>query len=139
MRKKLSYYAFTLVALILLFQLLAFQFYWYYTVWWSDMAMHTAGGIFLALLIGIIAARHIQQQETRRAFQTILLWVLIIGVGWEIFEYIVQILFKPVPFANIPDSLSDIMCDILGGVIGAIFVVIQKRRYNSIHESKQEA
>jgi hypothetical protein len=65
---------------------------------------------------------------------TVLLFVLIVGIGWEFFEYGVQNLIKGSPqLANIPDSIKDVLMDIIGGKIASFFVLRVIKRYNRTH------
>lgn len=97
--------------------------------------MHTLGGLFLAMFGATIFSEKIKQNSQTYTFLLLSSIVFFIGFGWELFEYIVQFTIKgSVQLANIPDSVSDMVCDVIGGVLGFFFVLIQKRRYNGIHE-----
>lgn len=103
------------------------------------MVMHTLGGMFLAVIFALLFKKSFLAYS-HTAFTTgVLVWVLIVGIGWELFEYIVQHVIKPVTFATVNDSISDLFCDIFGGMIGAYFVIRTKKRYNSTHEHIQNA
>lgn len=131
MKHSLSKKACLLVISILILHLLAYQFYWYASMWWFDMLMHTLGGVFLGLIGGVLLSRYISSAHTATIFGTILLFVFIVGFGWEVFEYVVQALIKTTSIANIPDSISDLLCDLSGGVISIYFVLRAKKRYNT--------
>lgn len=139
MKKTLIRNALSIVTALFLFNLLAYQFYWYVSISWYDMAMHFAGGVFLALLIGAHFHKRFRTLETKEIIVTTLLGVFIIGLGWEYFEYVVQIMLRPVPFADISDSISDVICDMTGGIVGTYFVLRAKKRYNREHDTKQNA
>lgn len=139
MRKKLSQYALLVVVLVFFANLLAYKFYWYNSIWWYDMFMHTMGGIFLAVLAGIAFVKTYEGQIRQEIIVSTLLFVLTVGLGWELFEYAVQILLKPEPFVNISDSVSDLICDMTGGIIGTYFVLKAKKRYNTTHGKIENA
>jgi uncharacterized membrane protein YoaK (UPF0700 family) len=139
MRQKLIKTALLLVIAIFVFNVMAYAFYWYASVWWYDMAMHTAGGLFLALLAGAVFERHILSHDKWRSIVLILLTVFIIGLSWEYFEYVVQFFIKSVSLAAVTDSVSDLICDMVGGIIGAIFVLHEKKRYNRGHGTIKNA
>lgn len=139
MHKKLSQYAVVLIFFVFIANLAAYKFYWYSSIWWYDMLMHTLGGVFLALLAGVMARKAMQREHRGETIVSILIFVLVLSVGWEIFEYIVQVLIKPEPFVNIPDTISDLVCDMVGGTIGVFFVLRAKKRYNSTHEPIKNA
>ena len=113
----------------------ATMFYWYVSIPWYDMMMHTLGGVFLAVFAGAFFARHIATLSRYETLVTLLLVVLIVGLGWEFFEYFVQYIIKgSAQLASVPDSVSDIVCDLVGGILGVFFVLNQKKRYNEANE-----
>ncbi len=68
---------------------------------------------------------------------TILLFVLILGFGWEVFEYVVQSVIKGTQLANFSDSIKDMFMDLLGGVIASYFVLRRLKRYNKAHVQQE--
>lgn len=108
----------------------AVTFYWYVSILWFDMLMHTIGGVFVALLGAAVLWRHIKDLRGWDVFITLALFVFIIGLAWEYYEYVVQFFIKSVHLADISDSISDLICDMCGGMLGAIFVIVLQKRYN---------
>lgn len=94
------------------------------------MMMHTGGGIFLALAVGALTIKETKPLGWWDTVVLILLAVFVIGLLWEYYEYFIQWLLKPIPFADFDDSISDLLCDMFGGGIGSIFVLRAKRKYN---------
>lgn len=103
---------------------------WYQMIPLFDKGMHIAGGAFVALACTGI---YRQWKPLRAPLNTlqILGIVLLIGLAWEGYEYVVQAL-TGAQLATIPDSGLDLIADMAGGVIGAIFVRQQKKRYNTL-------
>lgn len=130
--------AFASIAGIVLFvtNALAVTFYWYVSMPWFDMLMHNIGGVFVGLTAGAIFLKQIKNLKNKEILITILLFVFIVGLAWEYYEYIVQIYIKSVHLADLPDSISDLMCDMTGGIIGTYFVILTKRRYNNKNVTK---
>lgn len=96
--------------------------------------MHIMGGIFLGISIGALSFKKLLPLSRSEALVTILLFVLIVGIGWELFEYFVQSLIKGSPqLANIPDSAKDMIMDLLGGAVASTFVLRRLKRYNKAH------
>ncbi len=82
---------------------LASENFWYWRYWWLDLVMHFGGGAFIggvALMAGL-----------PRPWLTALGAALIVGVGWEVFEFIIKIGFVPGLWS---DSLMDLGMDLLG-------------------------
>ncbi|MFZ4499997.1 MAG: hypothetical protein ACOYMZ_00680 [Minisyncoccia bacterium] len=110
----------------------ASAFYWYVSIPWYDMMMHTLGGVFLAVFTAAFFYRHIMELNRYETVVTLLLAVLVVGGAWEYFEYVVQYVVKgSMTLATFPDSVSDIVLDMVGGAIGTYFVLQQKKRYNA--------
>ena len=131
LQKRFAVTSLLLIAVMLALHTAATMFYWYVSIPWYDMMMHTLGGIFLGVFTAAIFTRHIKEMNRFEIIVTILLMVLIIGLGWEYFEYAVQYFIKgSARLADVADSVSDICCDMIGGVVGALFVLKSKTRYN---------
>lgn len=113
---------------ILLSNALANKLYLYVSIPWFDMVMHGLGGVFIAVTVGALLINN--SYRPREQLVMILLAVFIIGLGWEYYEYLVQFFVKAVDLAKIPDSISDLICDMIGGTLGATFVILLQKRYN---------
>ncbi|HWC57429.1 MAG TPA: hypothetical protein VG621_00540 [Candidatus Paceibacterota bacterium] len=109
---------------------LATEFYWYTSVFGFDKAMHTLGGITVALLGGAWFLKRSEGLSPFQTFVTLTLCTFVVGLAWEYYEYLVQFFIKGVHLADIPDSIGDLIFDIIGGAIGSFLVILIKRRYN---------
>ena len=109
---------------------LASTFYWYVSIPWFDMPMHTIGGMFVAVLGGAFLRKQLRGRSAYEVFILIVLFVFVIGLAWEYYEYIVQFYIKNVHLADTVDSISDLICDMLGGILGAGFVILLNTKYN---------
>lgn len=87
------------------------------------MPMHAIGGFWSGLfVIWLFAYRDLSNESPAKLILKILFGVLLIGIGWEIFEfsannYIAANLF----LANPLDSISDIFFDLSGGLVAILF------------------
>ncbi len=107
-----------LISIIFFLNFLAGKFYWYYTIWFFDMLMHFLGGLWLALLFFVIFPKALPTLST---IIKILVWVLVVGILWEIFE-IIFVNYVAQNSFNTTDTLSDICCDLAGGLTGILYV-----------------
>lgn len=105
-------------------------FYWYVSIWWFDMLMHVIGGIFVGLIGSAFLHKHLEGLSGKEVFVSLALFVFIIGLGWEYYEYILQFYIKSVQLADVADSISDLICDMVGGIIATLFVILLRKRYN---------
>jgi hypothetical protein len=106
-----------------MFHFLAIHFHFYWTVWWYDIGMHVFGG-FIAALIFLFLFQ--AQYQSRLSLLIISISAaLIVGIAWEIFEYITGVTFTT-EAAYIPDTVTDLFDDLAGGLI-AYMTVYPKR------------
>ncbi len=116
-RNKLLKRVVVLVFFIFFINYLATAFYWYTSVWWFDMPMHFLGGFWIGLVcIWFFSSKEISLPVLAK----IILLVLIIGVGWELFEILVNSFLAKNSF-NILDTLSDIFFDLAGGTAALLY------------------
>lgn len=120
-RKKLFNTLALIIVVIFLANAIANKFYWYSSVWYFDIIMHFFGGFWL----GILALYFFRPQAlSLRFILRALALVLLVGVGWEIFEAFMDKTVSQNPL-NILDTTSDIFFDAAGGAI-AVFYYMRK-------------
>ena len=118
-RKKLPITVLALVFFILIVNYAAMKFHWYYSVPWFDMLMHFLGGLWLGLAF-------IWLYPAGTSYLKIIAGVLLVGVFWEIFELVIHQYFLRESF-DLPDTLSDLFFDMLGGGVAVFYLINQKR------------
>ena len=112
--KRLTY----LILFIFSAHFLANKFYWYVSIWWFDMPMHFFGGFWIGL-----AALYFfgyKKEDSINFILKILLSVLIVGIGWEVYEILVNTLMAENLF-NYLDTISDISFDLSGGLFAILY------------------
>lgn len=120
MDRKKSFIRLALVVFfIFLLNFIGSKLHWYYSVWYYDIVMHTLGGLWIALVIFWLYPVKIKNEFTKHIF-FVLLGVLMIGILWEFFEIFVNETIAKNPF-NFFDTISDIFCDLTGGVLVLIY------------------
>ena len=106
--------------------------HWYWTMKWFDTPMHIAGGAWLAgfgvwwqyFRRGVVAPGFLQ------LLGVCLVYALSIGLLWEAYEAVVS--FFTVGHMNeIPDTLGDLLFDIIGGTTVAILVWARTNKNNN--------
>lgn len=113
---------FTLIVSIAVVNFLAEIYSWYWRMRWFDMPMHFAGGVWLATT-GLWLYYERKGKKLPR-FSKILAISLAAAVGvgllWEVFEALLSL--KLLGHINaMPDTLSDLLFDTLGGLTAAIW------------------
>lgn len=124
--KRLVVKALWLVVVIFLVNLAAMKFFWYSSIWWFDMPMHFAGGVFLGLVaLASYARAKGMENPAMKAFIVVLMATLVFGVGWEIFEFGIDtfITFSP---HNLLDTVSDICFDLAGAFTGLAYARVKQ-------------
>ncbi len=103
---------------IVVINTIASYLHWYYFVWWFDMPMHFLGGVFTALICITFGFRffrcHYEGNRTR-AILYIIGSVILVGILWELYELIVQIVSGAILVTGL-DSISDLFFDLSGGM-----------------------
>jgi hypothetical protein len=133
MRTSLIKKALFLIIVIFVLNKVANMFFWYTSIVWFDMLMHFLGGVFVALAVGSVLTGYLKNAENKKVFWIILTSVLVVGLGWEVFEFSVQEIVKVTGLADVPDSLSDLFFDAIGAAVGTLFVIQAKNKYTVTH------
>ncbi|MFH1200916.1 MAG: hypothetical protein V1484_01120 [bacterium] len=116
--KTLAYFTF----LLFVASYLALKFYWYYSIWWSDMPMHFLGGFCVGLfLIWLLSYKNSSLEINLKLICRIFLGVLIIGILWELYEILFYNILAQNPF-NILDITHDIFFDLSGGLCAILYL-----------------
>ena len=106
-----------MVAILLVFHLIALAFYFYWTLWWFDIMMHFLGGIIGGFItIWFLFDSDIFYTHVPSGKETALLAfavVLMVAVLWEVFEY------KAGLTGSEPRYISDVFSDLAFGTLGA--------------------
>lgn len=115
-----------LVALILAIALvngLASAYYWYWKMRWFDMPMHFTGGVWIAG-VAVWWMYYRLGERVNKLLPTIAVCIVSafgVGLVWEVFEAIVSLMTVG-DINAIPDTLSDLLFDVLGGVTVAFLM-----------------
>lgn len=86
------------------------------------MPMHFLGGVGTLLLLTYIFYTFIKVPVSLKLLSLLALGALLIGIGWEIFEYIMYTVFANQTFV-LSDTLSDIFFDIIGAFVGILYII----------------
>lgn len=114
-------------------------FYEWYTSlwWWIDVVLHTAGGAWIALVFFYTDQRYVLQFHRLPPFFTLVLaagFVMLMGVGWEWFEYGFDYFFAREHMAwraqlGLPDTMGDLFADFAGGVLMSTYFILKNSFY----------
>jgi len=118
--------AFAFLVVISALQFAALQFSLYYFYPWYDIMMHFLGGIFVALILLwlFFYSEYIERFEVskRNIILIALLGTLVVGIGWEVFEYSIG----NVPEENyMLDTSIDLFMDLIGASLVLLFLYIK--------------
>ncbi len=117
--KKLLTRLVLLIFFIFILNYLAMRFYWYSSIWYFDMPMHFLGGVWLGL--SAIYLFPLKDYSLKSIFKIFFI-VLLVGVGWELFEILVNKFTIQDPFNSL-DTLSDICFDLAGGLFAILYFI----------------
>ncbi len=112
-----------LLALVYFLNYLAEVFYLHWTTWWYDVMLHHLGGACAgtAFLYFYFDFLKLSRFEKVKAVGYTFMFVLFIGVAWEIYE----LLHHDTSLSNgiyyYRDTISDLIADSVGGFFAAYF------------------
>lgn len=112
MRKHLLLIGLSLTLLFWLLNFIALTFYLYWTTGWYDYMMHFLGGLTVGVLV--IWTFNIKNKSPL-SFLVVFISVLVVGGGWEVFEYVNDITFSTEGYTL--DTIHDLIMDSLGAVV----------------------
>jgi hypothetical protein len=108
--------SFILFAILIILYLVILREKLFFFYPWSDMPMHFLGGLVVGsvtyFLMLLIASARDKKFSRTQYVGGILVSVFTVGILWEIYEFIFGLTFT---ISYWPDTLSDIVMDILGG------------------------
>lgn len=110
-KRKLAKRLIFLIFLILFLNFFANKLYWYSSIWYFDMIMHFLGGFWVGLLYIYL---FLPVDFSKNTVFKLLLFTLIVGILWELFEMLVNEVISSNPF-DFLDTTSDIFFDLAGG------------------------
>ncbi len=119
-RKQILSLLATSLIFICIVNLLSIKGLFYYLFWWFDMPMHFLGGATVLLLLAYLFYNRILALP-KIPIILLLTGVLIVGIGWEIFEALLDI-FVSHNSQIYFDSSSDLFFDMAGAIVGLLYI-----------------
>ncbi len=123
LQKTLLKQFFILLITIGILYFLAEIFYFHWTIWWYDVALHFFSGSSVAMAFMVLWFFIFPNSQRSKKELTILSFfaVLLIGTLWEIFElYIGYTSFSDGIYYT-RDTISDYIADLSGGLVGTLY------------------
>lgn len=130
MKHKFLFVTFLAVILVGVLHFVASAFYYYWTIIWFDNLMHFLGGLTIGLLsLWIYFSIYKDSNLTRKQIiARSLLFVIVVGVGWEVFEYVNDIAQSAESYSR--DTAQDLVADIIGAILAGDLVSRKKLYLN---------
>ena len=94
-------------------------YFFYWTYWWYDILVHGLGGVAVGSLFASIYHAHGALVLPRFVF--IIGATLLIGLLWEVFEYIIKSHQYEVWDPYFLDTIMDLGMDTAGGMLAFVF------------------
>lgn len=127
MRKSylLPFFSLGLIVVLGTLHFTAEAFYLYWTIWWFDNMVHLlagfAGGFIIVWFLSDFISFHLKKNSNLNSVLIIIGSVLVVGIVWEIFEYINNI--TPYAEGYIFDTTLDLFFDLLGATLASVIGV----------------
>jgi hypothetical protein len=120
MRKTLPPFIALVVVLLAVLHYAAVVFYLYWVYWWFDIMMHFLGGISIGLFLYWFFYRSAIVSPPRMSFWAFIVGgTILIGVAWEIFEYVMHFTYTSRE-SYVLDTSLDLLMDVLGACAAGI-------------------
>jgi hypothetical protein len=94
---------------------------------WLDIPMHFLGGFFAALFVVAFFGAGIEKMTFIQKMVFITGAAMIVGVGWEWFEWVIDTFIKTNFMGNRNDTLFDLVMDLAGGLVVAAAAIIKPK------------
>lgn len=112
---------FALVALLGVLQQLAFAYFLYWRFPWYDILMHFLGGVVVgAVYLWVVRYELPAFFKKYETFLYVFAFSLLVGVVWEVFEYLVGIDREFTYSVRQVDTVIDLIMDVSGGTLSYI-------------------
>jgi len=128
-QRKLLFLSFVLILGLGILHSIASQYYFYWIYWWFDNVVHFLGGLSIGLFVlwvmSFLNFFSKRQRSFARVIIIVLILIFVIGVGWEIFEYMNGLTQSTENYSL--DIAHDLLADVFGAFCaGLIFLEIDK-------------
>jgi hypothetical protein len=121
-QQKLLYISLILLTGIAVAQFAAMTYVLYFMLWWFDIVMHFFGGAWVAVsALSILYYIRNGAVEMRTRLVVAFCSVIIVGVGWEFFEYWAKVMDVP-RTVYAADTALDIVMDVFGAAVTMIVI-----------------
>lgn len=122
--------AFFVLFLTGLLHFIGAQYFLYWHFWWFDILLHFLGGVWVAAtcfwLYYFSGLVKVQVISPRYFFLVPFVGALIVGVAWEVFEYLTGLTFVIPGIDYKVDTICDIGMDVIGGMVVYLYYRLTK-------------
>ncbi len=124
-----------LIVLIAVLHVTAMNYNLYFFLWWFDLVMHFLGGLwcsfFTLFYISSFEMKRSINWPRARVYLAAVFATLLVGVAWEIYEYVFGFTFTTKSSYQL-DTALDLVMDTTGAVVAAASVMIYRLRQQKI-------
>lgn len=123
-RQRLLFTLFLVTTLVAVLHSLALTFFFYWQLWWFDILMHFLGGMVVGLLsiaVCVVVQGDREPVFTRKTLLgAVFLGVVVVGIGWELFELRFGI-YEATNYRA--DTSLDLVMDVIGAFVVYAYIV----------------
>ncbi len=133
-KRQLFIFSFVLISLVAGLNKMALNFFLYWRFWWFDIMMHFLGGLWIGSIVlwFYYFSGYIKNpiKTKKYIFWISVISVVIVGLGWEVFEFLIDANLREGYFG---DTILDLIMDIIGAIV-AYWIIIKTSRKEKIEE-----
>jgi hypothetical protein len=120
-----------LIMVIAVLHVAAMNYNLYFYLWWFDIVMHFLGGLwcgyFTLYYVSWYETKHAITWTRSRTWVAAVLATLLVGIGWEVYEYVFGFTFTLKSSYRL-DTILDLVMDTSGAIVAAGSVMIYRSR-----------
>lgn len=124
MKKTLLFELIFVTFLVAFLYIIGLEFLLYWVTDWYDIVMHFLGGLWIALFATyLFFVLRVVEIPTHNRVVIVLVTlgsVLIVGLGWELWELFSGLTFV---FKDLGDTILDLIMDMIGGTAGLAYSI----------------
>ncbi|MCC7004314.1 hypothetical protein IT397_00110 [Candidatus Nomurabacteria bacterium] len=109
--------------LVAVFHIIGINFNIYYILSWYDIFMHIFGGLTISFIFCFFYLNYYKKEpvDDEKIFILAVACVLIVGIGWEIFEFGTGL--TGTTLYDAVDTAKDFLDDFLGAILGTLYFI----------------
>ncbi|MBU4479995.1 hypothetical protein KKG48_00940 [Patescibacteria group bacterium] len=126
----MKYLILILIVVIAFLNHIAIDNFLYWKFWWFDILMHFLGGFWVSLtaLWFFYFSGFVKdfRKNLFNVFLISLVSIFAVGIGWEVFEFMIEISFSN---NYVADTVGDLIMDVIGSLTVTLWLLVTNKKF----------